>query len=128
MIEVPTGIHLSEQEVRLLLTVLESACRVTTPGARAQHVIAQLRRITRTSGGPASDDLRSRAKGYGTPQYAQYDLVDSREAARLLGITASGVRDLVYRGQLPGHRAGGRWLLPAAPVIERAERRAARRG
>lgn len=124
MIDLPRGVHLTEPEARLLLAVLESACRIGQPDARARHVVDQLRRLLRQTDGPARNVLRSRANPVGDPhssQYAQFDLIDTGEAARLLGISAAGVRDLVYRGQLPGHRAGGRWLIPAASVIERAE-------
>lgn len=130
MIQVPAGVHLSTQEVRLLLAVLESACRVAKPDARALHVIDKLRGIMRQTDAAARNVLRSRANHGGdahSSHYAQFDLVDTAEAGRLLGISAAGVRDLVYRRQLPGHRAGGRWLLPAASVIERAEWQAARR-
>ncbi|MCV7005659.1 helix-turn-helix domain-containing protein [Mycobacterium gordonae] len=54
-------------------------------------------------------------------------MLDTGEAAAILGIGPNGVRDLVRRGKLPAHRAGGRLLLPALPVVERAERRAAKR-
>ena len=56
-----------------------------------------------------------------------YDLVSTSEAARILGISAHGVRDLVRRGQLPAHNTGTRWLLPARLVVARAERQAAHR-
>lgn len=48
------------------------------------------------------------------------DVVDTTEAAAILGITANGVRDLVRRGTIPGIRDGRRWLYPAAAVNERA--------
>jgi len=52
------------------------------------------------------------------------DVVDTTEAAAILGITANGVRDLARRGIIPGHRtARGHWRYPAASVIERAENR-----
>lgn len=59
---------------------------------------------------------------------ALYDLVDTQGAARILGCSQSNVRDLGRRGQLPRHRAGRGWVYPAAAVIARAERRAAKRG
>jgi hypothetical protein len=127
VIEVGAGIHLSVEDVRALLEVLESACRVARPDARAEHVITQLRRIVRKTDSPVSRDLRCRADGYDTAHHRLYDVVDSAEAASLLSISQAGVRDLRRRGQLPGHRAGGRWLYPVATIIERAERKAAAR-
>jgi hypothetical protein len=59
---------------------------------------------------------------------ALYDLVDSGEAARILGCTPANVRDLGRRGQIPRHRAGRGWVYPATAVVARAERRAANRG
>ncbi len=58
---------------------------------------------------------------------AAYDLVDSNEAARILGCTPANVRDLARRGRLPRHRAGGRWVYPARSVEQLAARRGAKR-
>lgn len=64
-------------------------------------------------------------------QTAIYDLVNSREAAGILGCTAANIRDLARRGRLPRHRAGRGWVYPAVAVealaAERAARRATRR-
>lgn len=59
--------------------------------------------------------------------FAMYDLVDSREAAGILGCTPANVRDLARRGRLPRRRAGRGWVYPAASVVALAEKRAARR-
>lgn len=50
------------------------------------------------------------------------------DAARALGITAAGVRDLARRGRLPARHTGTRWVYPADAVNAEAEHRAARRG
>lgn len=49
------------------------------------------------------------------------------DAARILGLSASGVRDLARRGRLPARHTGTRWVYPADAVDAEAERRAARR-
>lgn len=48
-------------------------------------------------------------------------ILDSRRAAKILGITPNGARDLARRGVLPAQRAGREWLFDAAAVIRRAE-------
>ncbi|OPX11999.1 helix-turn-helix domain-containing protein [Mycobacterium sp. AT1] len=48
--------------------------------------------------------------------------IGTAEAARRLGITPNGVRDLVRRGRLDVRRAGGRWLVSAASVDAHAAR------
>lgn len=62
-----------------------------------------------------------------SPEYAAYDVLDTAEAAAIVGISPGGVRDLARRGRLAAHRAGGRWLYPAASVVAYAELRASRR-
>lgn len=57
-----------------------------------------------------------------------HDDIGTAEAARRLGITPNGVRDLVRRGRLGVRRAGGRWLVDAASVDAHAARKAARQG
>ena len=127
MIEVSAGVHLSADEVRSLLAVLDAACRVVRPDARAANVIRQLRstndHLMRATGGrPSGKHLPLDGN-----HHAAYDLVDTAEAAAILGISPGGVRYLAEAGRIPAHRAGGRWLYPAEAVIERAERKSAGR-
>lgn len=68
-------------------------------------------------------DVRLLGDQQDSPHTRPYDLVDTGEAASILGCTQANIRDLRRRGRLPGHNAGGRWLYPAASVIARAERR-----
>lgn len=51
-----------------------------------------------------------------------YAVMSAVEAAKVLGITPNGVRDLARRGRLRARRAGGRWLLDAHAVVDRANR------
>ena len=55
---------------------------------------------------------------------AQRALIDSRQAAAIVGISPNGIRDLARRGTLPARRAGGRWLFDAAALEFYAEQRA----
>jgi excisionase family DNA binding protein len=117
-----TGVLLTDDEVRYLVDLVDQVVRRgVQPNARAADLIRRLRK--------SCADASARVQNpHAAPQHARYDLVDTREAAALLGISESGVRDLIRRGKLPGHRAAGRWLVPAASVVERAERKAARQG
>lgn len=127
MIEIPTGVHLSITDVRALLDLLNAAAMHASPGPRAAYVIHQLRksveRLTRATGN-AQSGVTIDAEPV---QHAAYDLVDTAEAAAILGVTPGGVRYLAAAGRIPAHRAGGRWLYPARAVVDRAERQAARR-
>lgn len=49
------------------------------------------------------------------------------DAARTLGITPGGVRDLARRGRLPARHTGTRWVYPADAVDAEAKHRAAHR-
>lgn len=107
--------------------VLEHAARVGRPSARVDDLIRRLRRAA----GP-SEDANEAAKGK-RPQpdpghLRVHDLVDTAHAARIIGCSTANVRYLRARGVLPAHRAGSRFLFPAQPVVEYAERRAARLG
>lgn len=53
------------------------------------------------------------------------DDMGTAEAARRLGITSNGVRDLARRGRLDVRRIGHRWLVTAASVDAHAARQAA---
>jgi excisionase family DNA binding protein len=52
------------------------------------------------------------------------DPVSIPEAANTLGLSSSRVRALVVRGQLPGAKVGGRWLVERAAVEARRRRKA----
>lgn len=127
MIEVGAGVHLSVADVRAMLALLDAASVHATPEPRTAEVIRKLwksvERLMRTTGN-AQSGVTVEAESV---QHAAYDLVDTAEAAAILGISPGGVRYLADVGRLPAHRAGGRWLYPARSVVERAERQAARR-
>lgn len=100
-------------------------------GLRASPTLLDAEARLRKAAVGASDSTRS-ASGVGghlsSSHSGMYDLVDSVEAARILGCTPQNVRDLARRGRLPAHRAGRGWVYPAQAVAERAERQAAKRG
>lgn len=101
------------------------------PNARLADVESQLRKACANASEPprnACADERMPGSQSGSPQTAMYDLVNSKEAAEILGCTAANVRDLARRGRLPRHRAGRGWVYPAASVVALAEKRATQRG
>lgn len=131
MPELVAGVLLSPDEARYAVAAFDA---LLGDGRRATPRLAAFIDKLRKSGAPrqvsgalSGADARVVAPELDSLHATVYDLVDSSEAARILGITNSGVRDLCRRGALPGRRAGGRWVIPVAAVVARAERQAARR-
>jgi excisionase family DNA binding protein len=50
-----------------------------------------------------------------------------RKAAQTLGIRLDAVYALIWAGKLPGHKADGRWQIPAKAVTERLRAQVERR-
>lgn len=125
------AIVLTDSEIRYLLDVLaETQTALARHGIRrsprVEAFIDRLRRVsspvTRQEHSVGTTD-RPSGSASGDPR--RYDLLDTTQAGQILGISSDGVRALVRRGTLPAFRAGGRWLVFAADVVARAERRAA---
>jgi excisionase family DNA binding protein len=125
------GVFLDINEARYLADVLDHLCKASQPNARLDY-FARLLRNTVDKADPAIACANQSGNGRaGQPDpghYRAYDLVPAGEASAILGCTTSNVRYLRRAGHLPAHRVGGRWLFPVASVVERAERKAARRG
>lgn len=130
VIESVSGVLLSPEDARYALEAIEVLLDGRRPTAALSDFIDRLRKTTAKTG-VCDDERQKYARKFGNQQdslhHGVYDL-DTGQAAAILGITPNGVRDLARRGVLPSHRAGGRWLYPAAPVVQRAERLAAKRG
>lgn len=120
-----SGVLLDDDEARYLAEVLEHAARIGRPSARVDDLIRRLRRVVRTSA-DANETQTGCAKNPDPGHLRAYDLLGAAEAARIIGCTTANVRYLRQHGHLPAHRAGSRWLYPAATVVEYAERKAAR--
>lgn len=130
MIERVEGVLLSAEDVKYALAAFDVLLTDRRPSARLDQFIGQLRKtVARVSDTGALSDVDARKIGahHVSADTARYDLVDTAEAASILGCTASNVRDLVRRKVLPAYSAGGRRLIPAAAVVSRAERRTARK-
>jgi excisionase family DNA binding protein len=125
-----TGVILTDEEARYLADVLDAACRAMRPSPRVADLARQLRR---TVGTPAATNASANESANGRDTQPDpgdirgHDLLTAGEAARILECSTANVRYLRQRGHLPAHRAGSRWLYPAAAVVARAERQAARR-
>lgn len=131
MIERVSGVLLDAAEAQFVLDALQALPAGCRPSARLADVIGRLRRsVEKLSAAQENTcaDVRKLDPQQDSGHIATYDLVDTGEAARILGCTPANVRDLARRGRIPAHRAAERWLYPARSVIVLAERRAARRG
>jgi len=131
VIERVNGVLLDADDARYLLGALDALLAERTASPRLNALVARLRRIAEKLAPTQEDtplDVR-KVDGQGDSGHiAPYDLVDTREAAAILGCTSANVRDLARRGKLPRHRAGRGWVYPAASVVALAEKRAAKRG
>jgi excisionase family DNA binding protein len=130
-----TGVFLDRSEAMYVSRALELLAALlaekrSQPTPRLQQVTAKLRKSAE-SGSTATPNGRKklplRASADSGPDDQGYATVTTAEAARILRCRERNTRDLIRRGQLPARRAGGRWLIDAAAVERRAERKAARR-
>lgn len=127
MIQRFSGVLLTEDDARYLADVLDAACRSMRASPRVAQLAARLRKAAGTSAG-ANETASARAIDDDPGELRGHDLLTAGEAAAILGCSPANVRYLRSHRHLPAHRAGSRWLYPAAPVVERAERKAARQG
>lgn len=126
MIERVAGILLAPTDAQYILDALDALLRDRRPSPQLSVFIDRLRKTVAKSGVSnvgAGADARDVGVQPDSVDHAPYDVLDTDEAAAVLGITANGVRDLARRKAIPAHRAGGRWLYPAAAVVARAERK-----
>ncbi len=131
MIEV-RGVLLSPEDARFAVNAFAALLRDRRPSAQLADFMERLRTRTDAAadvpGRITDGTARTVAPQPDSAHHAPYDVLTTAQAADILGITCGGVRDLARRGRLPAHRAGGRWLYPAAAVVARAERADRRRG
>lgn len=120
------GLHLEPTEVQQLDQLLTALVQRSgaTPSAAAASLIRDIRyastRFAERNRSVAGTSSVQRGE-VGPP--LPHDLLTTADAAAILGIGAAGVRQLLRRGTLTGYRAGGRWLVTAADVVRRSERR-----
>lgn len=150
MINPVRGVYLDHADAEYVAQALEEFARVlaeqrSQPTARLRMVTTRLRKSVAKSGVSVSDNASEswsnlgnsgpNARNYASSIAGQSDSVHDSghanvttgEAARILGISANGVRDLARRGRLPAERSGGRWVYPTNAVVLRADAIAARR-
>jgi Helix-turn-helix domain len=130
VIERINGVLLAPPDAQYLLDALDALLQGRNPTPRLADFIERLRRIAGKLASTQENTcvgVRKVGAQRDSDHTALYDLVDSGEAAAILGCTPANVRDLARRGRLPRHRAGGRWVYPAASVEAFAAKRAAKR-
>lgn len=135
MIERVSGVLLDHADASYLAEAMHqvfgamASCGLTPRPAwvSAQQKLAKACVGASESGRDTHADAREVGAQQDSTHTALYDLVDTNEAAKILGCTAANVRDLRRRKRIPAHHAGGRWVYPAAVIVARAEKQAARR-
>jgi hypothetical protein len=130
LITAQQGVFITADDAALLADVLDTACRTMRPSARVADLARRLRQ-TVDRAAPASDGANGSANAR-APQpdpgdIRAHDLLTAGDAARVIECTTANIRYLREHGHLPAHRAGSRWLYPAAAVVDYAERRASKR-
>jgi hypothetical protein len=117
----PEDVDYNVRALELLQAVLRQIGSAPQP-----KLVAYTERLCSKSGvnrQNASPNARFIAGQPDSLHHDEYATVDTSQAARILGITPNGVRDLHRRGRLPARRDGGRWAYPVDAVMRRAEHR-----
>ncbi len=110
----------------LLAAQLRESQRAPTP--KLLDITDKLRRATATASRTARNSPTCAGGQPIPPDSGDYAVIGTADAARILGISPNGVRDLARRGVLRGsERAAGRWLHQASAVIARSEHAAPQR-
>lgn len=133
MIPAVAGVLLTVDDARYALAAFDALLTDRRASSQLDRFINELRKTvakasvsTGVSGANARNNDVHEHNESEAGRVTAYDLLDTTEAATILGITPNAARDLARRGRIPARRAGTRWLYPAGPVVERAERKAAR--
>ncbi|WP_328856362.1 helix-turn-helix domain-containing protein [Williamsia herbipolensis] len=116
-----SDVRTTHQALQVFSTLLEQNGQ--RPTARLTALIAKYGAYASQIGPNASRNARNVAQQPDSVNSEAYAVIDTAEAARILGISPNGVRDRARRGSIPARRAGGRWIYPAATIIDLAERR-----
>lgn len=130
--EAIVGVFLDEADTRLVVEVLGYLDRIATEnGRRPTPKVEALRHRLKSayltvSGRTVPDGASPSSPTRRSLLPSGHELVDTGQAARLLGISPDTIRYHARRGNLPAQRAGGRWLYDAAAVAALAEQRARR--
>jgi hypothetical protein len=128
MIERVAGTLLSPEDAEYVANALLLLRDLLTrngsrPTGRLDAVTDRLRRTTGVKAQNASPNARIVGAQTDSGDDSWHATIDTSQAARILGISGNGVRDLSRRGRLPARRVGGRWVYPVEAVMRRAERR-----
>ncbi|WP_193048198.1 hypothetical protein [Mycolicibacterium baixiangningiae] len=137
MIAAVTGVVLSPEDAEFIVGALDEFTRVlaerrSSPSSRLAGSIEQLRRATRKCGALSANATPGRSSSADeteTGHDASYATCSTVEAARILGVGASAVRNSAQRNprKLGSRRVGNRWTHDLARVEYHAARRKGRR-
>lgn len=121
---------LTDDDARFLVEALDAMALQLRkhgyePSARVKTLTIKLRKSVENasdSGGEHQKHASDQRLPWFSDQTSAYAITSPNEAARILGISANGVRDLARRGVLPARRSGGRWFISTTGVMARAEK------
>lgn len=123
------GVLLSDDDAEYLARALEVFADVLAKqGARPNAKLAQVTETLRSVASASVRvpnvrlDARNQGQEWVSGDTEPYAVMSPSEAAKVLGISPNGVRDLARRGRLGARRSGGRWFVSARAVMERAAR------
>ncbi|CAM3129361.1 excisionase family DNA binding protein [Williamsia muralis] len=128
MISSVQGTLLTDDDAKYLLAAIDSMVAALgrhgqAPSPRLAATTDRLRKTVAAASDSrsiASEHARNAGGEWFSDDDSPYAITSPSEAAKILGITPNGVRDLARRGALPARRSGGRWFISAAAVMERA--------
>jgi excisionase family DNA binding protein len=116
------GVLLSEAAVREIVAAIDALGQLAAPrqrlSERLQAIRSELIRSAVTSAARDSTHAHASADGIVAQPDSHWEasVVDTATAARVLGISSSGVRWAVKNGRLAATRCGGRWLIDTAAL------------
>ncbi|WP_419224193.1 helix-turn-helix domain-containing protein [Gordonia sp. CPCC 206044] len=128
MIEPISGVLVDVDDAHELVRVIDAYGQLLAESHRrpSARLTALRDRLSRAETRVTRRNTPAGARKPGSQQDSEapsvYDVIDTGQAAALLGITADGVRDLARRGRIPARKIGGRWCLDAAAVSARSTR------
>lgn len=128
------GVYLDPEAAGLLVRIINDydAALRAAPGGRVlgrkvmglRDELDRANARVRTRSSNVSSNVSQVGVQHDPAQSEVYAFIDSRQAAAVLGISPSGVRDLARRGRLVSRKAGGRWVYSLADAERIAAERA----
>lgn len=128
------GVHLDAADTALIVKLIDAYEDTLTAGGKGRvlgasvlKLRAELERANARvkAHGPSVRANVNPTGGEQVPGHGEvHGLIDSRQAAAILGITSGGVRHRARTGKIGSRKAGGRWLYSLADCERVAAERA----